>query len=88
MGETLVRLGPAQELVVEKLTKGGLFKTRSEVIRAGILELGKEFNVFKNFQQLEDELAFLKAKQVSDEIDSGKRKVWTEEQVKKKYGFK
>ena len=88
MGETLVRLGPAQELVVEKLTKDGLFKTRSEVIRAGILELGKEFKVFKNFQQMEDELAFRKAKQVSDEIDSGKRKVFTEEQVKKKYGFK
>lgn len=88
MGETLVRLGPAQELVVEKLTKEGLFKTKSEVIRAGILELGKEFNIFKNFQQLEDELAFRKAKQVSDEIDAGKRKVFTEEQVKKKYGFK
>jgi len=88
MGETLVRLEAAQELVVEKLTKAGVFKTRSEVIRAGILELGKEFNVFKNFQQLEDELAFRKAKQVSDEIDAGKRKVWTEEQVKKKYGFK
>jgi len=39
-------------------------------------------------QQLEDEPAFWKAKQVSDEIDAGKRKVWTEEQVKKKYGFK
>ncbi|MBN1941191.1 MAG: hypothetical protein JW772_03340 [Candidatus Diapherotrites archaeon] len=88
MGETLVRLGPAQELVVEKLTKAGVFKTRSEVIRAGILELGKEFNVFKNFQELEDELAFRKAKQVSDEIDAGKRKVFTEEEVKKKYGFK
>lgn len=88
MGETLVRLEAAQELVVEKLTKAGVFKTRSEVIRAGVLELGKEFNVFKNFQQLEDELAFRKAKQVSDEIDAGKRKVWTEEQVKKKYCFK
>lgn len=88
MGETLVRLEPAQELVVEKLTRTGVFKTKSEVIRAGVLELGKEFNVFKNFQELEDELAFRKAKQVSDEIDAGKRKVWTEEQVKKKYGFK
>ncbi len=87
LGETLVRLGPAQELVVEKLTKNGLFKTKSEVIRSGILELGKEFNVFKNFQELEDELAFRKAKQVSDEIDAGKRKVFTEEEVKKKYGF-
>lgn len=88
MGETLVRLGPAQELVVEKLTKGGLFKTKSEVIRAGILKLGKEFNVFKNFQQLEDELVVRKMMRIDSEIKQGKRKVWTEEQVKKKYGFK
>jgi Arc/MetJ-type ribon-helix-helix transcriptional regulator len=88
MGATLVRLEAAQELVVEKLTKAGVFKTRSEVIRAGILGLGKEFKIFKNFQELEDELAFRKAKRISDEIDSGKRKVWTEEQVKKKYCFK
>ncbi len=88
MGETLVRLGPAQELVVEKLTRGGLFKTRSEVIRAGILELGKEFKVFKNFQQMEDELVVRKMMRIDNEIKQGKRKVWTEEQVKKKYGFK
>lgn len=87
MGETLVRLGPAQELVVEKLTRGGLFKTRSEVIRAGILELGKEFKVFKNFQQMEDELVVRKMMRIDNEIKQGKRKVWTEEQVKKKYGF-
>jgi len=88
MGETLVRLGPAQELVVEKLTKSGLFKTKSEVIRSGILELGKEFKVFKNFQELEDELVVRKMMQIDSEIKQGKRKVWTEEQIKKKYGFK
>ena len=68
MGETLVRLEPAQELVVEKLTKAGVFKTRSEVIRAGILELGKEFNVFKNFQELEDELVVRKMIRIDKEI--------------------
>jgi len=88
MGETLVRLGPAQELIVEKLTKKGLFKTKSEVIRSGILELGKEFKVFKNFQELEDELVVRKMIRIDEEIKQGKRKVWTEEQVKKKYGFK
>ena len=88
MGETLVRLEAAQELVVEKLTKAGVFKTRSEVISAGILELGKEFNVFKNFQALEDELVVRKMMRIDSEIKQGKRKVWTEEQVKKKYGFK
>jgi Arc/MetJ-type ribon-helix-helix transcriptional regulator len=88
MGETLVRFDGAQELIIEKLTSLGIFKTRSEAIRAGVIRLGKEYNVFSDVQKLEDELAFRKAKQVSDEIDAGKRKVWTEKQVKKKYGFK
>ncbi|MFH0955356.1 MAG: hypothetical protein V1777_04605 [Candidatus Micrarchaeota archaeon] len=88
MGETLVRFDAAQELIIERLTKSGLYKTRSEVIRQGVLELAKEHHVYKNLRELEDELAFRKAKQVSDEIDSGKRKVFTQEQVMKKYGFK
>jgi Arc/MetJ-type ribon-helix-helix transcriptional regulator len=88
MGETLVRLEPAQELVIQKLTNAGVFKTRSEVIRAGILKLGKEFHIFKNFQELEDELVVRKMMRIDEEIKQGKRKVWTEEQVKKKYGFK
>jgi len=88
MVETLVRLEGAQELIVEKMTKTGMYKNKSEVIRAGILELGKQHKIYKNFKELEDELAFRKAKQIADEIDSGKRKVWTEEEVKKKYHFK
>ena len=35
MGHTLVRLEGAQELIVERLTKLGVFKNKSEVIRAG-----------------------------------------------------
>ncbi|MDO8634475.1 MAG: DUF5678 domain-containing protein [archaeon] len=38
--------------------------------------------------KIEDELAFRKAKKISDEVDSGKRRVFSEEEVKKKYGFK
>ena len=88
MGETLVRLEPAQEVISEKLRKAGVYKTRSEVIRAGVIELGIKHKLFRNFKELEDELAFRKAKQISDEIDTGKRKVYTKEQVMKKYGFK
>ena len=88
MGETLVRFEGAQELILEKLTELGIFKTRSEVIRAGILELGKEYNIFKDAKDLEDELVARKMKRISAEIKKGKVKVFTEEQVKKKYGFK
>ena len=88
MGEILVRLEGAQELLVEKMTEGGLYKNKSEVIRAGILELGIRHKVYKNFKELEDELAYRKARKMTDEVDAGKRKLLSEEQVKKKYGFK
>ena len=88
MGETLVRLEGSQEVIVDKLTKSGLYKTRSEVIRAGIMELGKHYKVFKNFKEIEDELAVRKMEKIWKEVKEGKRKVFTEEEVKKKYGFK
>ena len=88
MADTLVRLEGAQELIVEKMTHTGMFKNKSEVIRAGILELGKRHKVYKNFKELEDELVLRKMIKIDTEIKQGKRKVWTEEQVKKKYGFK
>jgi Arc/MetJ-type ribon-helix-helix transcriptional regulator len=88
VGETLVRFEGAQELIIERLVGLGLFKTKSEVIRAGILELGKEYKVIGEIKEIEDELAVKKMQKISNEINEGKRKVFTEEEVKKKYGFK
>ena len=88
MGETLVRLGGAQEIVIERLTKAGIFRTRSEAIRAGILQLGKEYNVFKGLRDIEDELVARKMLKISDEVANGKRKLLSEAQVKKKYRLK
>ncbi len=87
MGETLVRFEGAQEIILDKLVETGIFKTKSEVIRAGILELGKDYGVFKNVKEIEDQLALRKMKKISEEIKKGKRKVLTEKQIKKKYGF-
>ncbi|MEK6957975.1 MAG: hypothetical protein AABW99_03285 [archaeon] len=88
MGETLVRMEGAQELIVDKLTKNGFYKTRSEAIRAGILELGRKHKVFGSAKEIEEELALRKMKKISEEIKQGKRKELTEAQVKEKYGFK
>ena len=88
MAQTMIRLEAPQEMVVEKLTKTGIYKTRSEVIGAGIMELGKQYKVFKNFKEIEDELAVRKMEKIWKEVKEGKRKVFTEEEVKKKYGFK
>ena len=88
MGETLIRLEGAQEVILKRLTDSGLFKTRSEAIRAGILELGKEYGVFENIRDIEDELAARKMQKISEEIKEGKRKLLSENEVKEKYGFK
>lgn len=88
MGETLVRLEGAQEVIVDKLTELGIFKNRSEVIRAGILKLAEQFHLFESIKDLEDELAARKMMKLSEEINAGKRKLFTEEQTRKKYGFK
>jgi hypothetical protein len=50
--------------------------------------LGKEYNLFKSAQQIEDELVARKMVKLSGEISKGKRKTFTEEEVKKKYGLK
>jgi len=88
MVKTLVRLEGAQELIVEKMTRTGMFKNKSEIIRAGILELGKKHHVYKSFKELEDELVLRKMIKIDNEIKQGRRKVWAEEQVKKRYGLK
>ena len=88
MGDILIRMQPAQELVLDKLTRTGIFKTRSEAIRAGIMGLSKEYNFFKSAQEMEDELVVKKMLKIQAEEKRGKRRVFTEEEVKKKYGFK
>ncbi|MDE1824780.1 MAG: hypothetical protein KGH61_00985 [Candidatus Micrarchaeota archaeon] len=41
--ETIVRLDGAAEAILEELVKKSFYKTKSEAIRAGILELGREY---------------------------------------------
>ncbi len=43
--DTVVRLEGAVEAALEKLIGNGFFKTRAEVIRAGIMVLAKEYGV-------------------------------------------
>ena len=88
MSNLLVRFEPAQELVLNKLTKIGIYKTRSEAIRAGIMQLGKEYSLFRNANDLEEELVAKKMLKIQKEVSEGKRKVFSESEVKKKYKLK
>ncbi len=43
MADVYVRLSGIPEKILNKLIKKGYFKTKSEAVRAGIIELGKEY---------------------------------------------
>lgn len=82
--EVMVRLDRAVEDVVERLVDYGYFKTRSEAIRAGLLELGKEYKVLPTPQEIEDELAVRKMQKIDENVRSGKIKLVPLEEVLKK----
>ncbi len=79
-----MRLEGAVAATLEKLVDLGYFKTKSEAIRAGVLELGKEYNILKTPQELEAELVVRKVVQIEKEIKAGKRKLIPLDEVLKK----
>ena len=54
--ETVAKFSGISEYVLEKLVSMGYFQTRTEALRAGILELGKEYKLLDDPQALENEL--------------------------------
>ena len=85
MTSILVHLDGAVEKVLKRLVEAGFYKTKSEVVRAGILELGKEYRVVKSKEEILDELAVAKMQKLQEETLSGKRKTLTLEEVRRKY---
>lgn len=81
----MVHLDGEVEKALLRLVEAGFFKTKAEAVRAGILELGKEYQVIKSREELLDELAVRKMERLEDEIKSGKRKVLTAKQALGKY---
>jgi len=87
MSELLVRLDGSVEEILQRLLKAGFFKTKAEAVRAGLIELGNKYRTIKSNEEYLDELAVAKLERIDEEIKKGKRKVYTEEEVRKKYGF-
>ena len=83
--ETVVRMDGAVEITLNRLVELGYYKTKSEAIRAGVLELGKEHEVLTP-QQLEDELAVRKMRKM--EKQAGKDDFVPLEKVAEEYGLK
>lgn len=85
MGDVLIRLHGSVEETLKRLVDAGFFKTKAEAIRAGILELGKEYHVVKSREELLDELAVAKLQGMEEDVRSGRRKVLSLSDVRRKY---
>ena len=76
--ESVVRLSGIVEDILEELVDAGYFKTKSEAIRAGVLELGKEYHIL---EELREDLAY--AKDLDRRISAGEMGLGTEEELRK-----
>ena len=54
--EVLVRFKGMPEDVLKKLVKQGIFSTKSEAVRAGIMGLGKEYRIVKSAGYYQEKL--------------------------------
>ncbi len=90
--EMVVRLDGMVANIMEQLLERGYYKTKAEVVRAGILELGKEYLVKAVIsatpQELEDALVIRKMMHEQEEIKSGRAKTYSFDEVLRKAHMK
>jgi Arc/MetJ-type ribon-helix-helix transcriptional regulator len=85
MADILIHLDGEVEKTLKRLVETGFFKTKAEAVRAGILEMGRDYYVVKSKEELMDELALQKMQRMEEEIKTGKRRVYSESEVKKRF---
>ncbi len=83
--ETVVRLDGAIEQILQMLLHRGYYKTKAEAIRAGILELGKEYALVGS---PEADLVIKRIEEMKAEVKEGKKKIIPFDEVAKKIGAK
>ena len=83
--ETVVRLEGKVEQLLEELVGEGYYKTKAEAIRAGIIELGREFSLIGG---REARMVSMRIREMKDDVKSGRKKLVGIEAVAKKAGVK
>lgn len=83
--ETVVRLEGVVEKVLERLITEGYYKTKAEAIRAGILELGREYALIGG---REAHLVSKRIEEMEEEVKAGRKKLVPIAEVAKKAGVK
>jgi len=83
--QMMIRLEGVTEDIVRKLIRLGYFKTKNEIVRLGILEIGKEYDLLPTKEELANFLAAKKMEELEQERKTGKRKTIPLSKMKKKY---
>ena len=86
--EMLLKLEGVPEELVLLMISEGYFKTKTELVRAGILGLGKEYNLLKSPEELEALLVAAKIKQMDEEVKEGKARLVPLEEVERTHKAK
>ena len=82
---TNIQLNGLNEKIIDGAIHFGLVKTKTEAIRAGLMELNHKYDIL---EQLEDEEDVRESKKILSEIKSGKQKTYSLEEFKKLTGAK
>ncbi|MFA5246363.1 MAG: hypothetical protein WC408_00545 [Candidatus Micrarchaeia archaeon] len=83
--EFVVRLDGMVEKVLNTLVKQGYYKTKTEAVRAGILWMGRDYNLIPDPERT---LVSKRIKQMEAEVAAGKKRMIPIEQVARKAGVK
>jgi Arc/MetJ-type ribon-helix-helix transcriptional regulator len=83
--ETVVRLEGVVEKTLKRLVKDGYYKTKAEAIRAGILELGREYQMIGG---REARLVSKRIREMKEEVRQGKDRMIPIEEVARRLNVK
>lgn len=73
------------EEILEEMVNKGIASNKTEAVRLALLHYNEHFGIKAMAQYLEDQSVVKKIKAMEKEVKEGKRKVFSEEDVLKKY---
>ncbi len=83
--EMVVRMDGMVAQVLERLVERGYYKTKAEALRAGVLELGREYRMFD--AEEEARLVIKKIQQLEQQEKEGKIKFFPLDDIIKEAGL-
>lgn len=80
-----IKLSGLSEKIMEGAVKAGIAKTKTDAIMLGLVALDYRYNLL---EQMEDEHDAREAERVSNEIKTGKQKLYSKKEFEKNTGLK